>query len=92
LISGVVEQIVDQLKRDAEVESVLAKRGLALGAHASEHAADLRAAAKEKRGFSADDFEVLVLGNIDVAGLGELIQLAFNHSQCDVAQHADDLE
>ena len=35
---------------------------------------------------------MLVLGDVDVAGLGELIQLPFDHPQRDVAEQADDLQ
>ena len=55
-------------------------------------AADLRAAAEQVRGLAADDLEVLFLGDVDVAGLGELIELPFDHPQRDVAEQADDLE
>ena len=35
---------------------------------------------------------MLVLADVDVAGLGELIELAFDHAQRDVAQQPDDIE
>ena len=65
---------------------------LLLRADLAEHAADLRAAAEQVRGLAADDLEVLVLGDVDVAGLRELIELAFDHPQRDVAEQPDDLE
>ena len=52
----------------------------------AEHPADLRAAAEEIGGLAADDLEVLVLGDVDVAGLGELVELPFDHAQRDVAE------
>ena len=58
----------------------------------AEHAADLRAAAEQVRGLAPDDLEVLVFGDVDDAVLGELIELAFDHPQRDVAQQADDVE
>ena len=91
-VGGVVEQIVDELERDAEVEAVLAQRVGPLGADVAEHAADLRAAAEQVGGLAADDLEVLVLGDVDVAGLGELVELPFDHAQRDVAEHPDDLQ
>ena len=59
---------------------------------AAEHAADLRAAAEQERGLAADDLEVLLFGDVDVAGLGELIQLPFDHPQRHVAEQPDDLQ
>ena len=35
---------------------------------------------------------MLVLGNVDVAGLGQLVELPFDHPQGDVAQQADNLQ
>ena len=61
-------------------------------ADAAEHAADLGAAAEQIRGLAADDLEVLFLGDVDVAGLGELVELPFDHAQRDVAEQADDLQ
>ena len=57
-----------------------------LGRDVAEHAADLRAAAEQERGLAPDDLEVLFLGDVDVAGLGELIQLPLDHPQRDVAE------
>ena len=86
-VAGEVQQVVDELERDAEVEAVLAQRLLLLVLDLAEHAADLRAAAEQVRGLAADDVEVLVLGDVGVAVLRELVQLAFDHPQRDVAQH-----
>ena len=58
----------------------------------AEHAADLRAAAEQVRRLAADDVEVLVFGDVGVAVLGELVQLAFDHPQRDVAEQPDDVE
>ncbi len=91
-VAGEVEQIVHELEGDAEVEAVLAQRLLALGRDLPEHAADLRAAAEEVRRLPADDVEVLFLGDAGVAVLRQLIQLAFDHPQRDVAEQADDVE
>ena len=77
---------------DAEAEAVLAQRLLLLGADLAEHAADLRAAAKQVRRLAADDLEVLFFGEVDDAVLGELVELAFDHAQRDVAQQPDDVE
>ena len=91
-VAGDVEQIVDQLKRNAQAEAVLAQRLLALGADLAEHAADLGAAAEQIRRLAPDDVEVLVFGDVRVAVLGQLEQLAFDHPQRDVAQEAHDVE
>ena len=87
-----VEQVVDELERDAEVEAVLAQRLLLLARHLAQHAADLRAPAEQIRRLAADDVEMLVFGDVGVAVLRELIQLAFDHPQRHVAQQPDDLE
>ncbi len=48
-VSREVEQVVDDLERDAEVEAVLAEGALAVRADRAEHAADLRAPAEQVR-------------------------------------------
>ena len=63
-----------------------------VGRNAAEHAANLRAAAEEVRGLAADDLEVLFGRDVDVAGLGELEQLALDHPQRHVAEQANDVE
>ena len=50
------------------------------------------AAAEQVRGLAADDVEVLVLGDVGVAVLGELVQLALDHPERDVAQQPHDVE
>ncbi len=87
-----VEQIVHELEGDAEIEPVLAERLRLLLADLPEHAADLRAAAEEIRGLAPDDVEVLLLGDVGVAVLRELVELALDHAQRDVAQQPDDVE
>ena len=68
------------------------QRLLLLARHLAEHAADLRAAAEQIRRLAPDDVEVLVFGDVGVAVLGQLIQLAFDHPQRDVAQQPHDVE
>src|SRR4030095_3150174 len=63
-VAGEVQQVVDQLERDPEIETVLAERLLLLALDLSEHAADLRAAAEEVSSLPAHDVEVLVLGDV----------------------------
>ena len=46
-----IEEVVHQLEHDAEIEPVLAQFQLTRLADAAQHAADLRAPAKQKRGF-----------------------------------------
>ena len=60
--------------------------------HLAQHPADLRAAAEQVRRLAAHDVEVLVLGDVGVAVLGQLIQLALDHPQRDVAEQPDDVE
>ena len=91
-VAGEVEQVVDDLERHAEVEAVFLERLLLIAGHLGQHAADLRAAAEEKGGLAAHDVEVLVLGNAGIAVLRQLVQLALDHVQGDVAQGADDFE
>ena len=57
-----------------------------------EHAADARAPGEQIRRLAADDVEVLFLGQIDVAVLGQLVDLAFDDAQRHVAEQPDDLE
>src|SRR5712691_2917655 len=91
-VAGEVEQVVDDLERHAEVDSVLAQRLRVLVRDRAEQAADLRATAEEIRRLPAHDVEVLILGDVGVAVLGELVELAFDHPQRDVAQQPDDLQ
>ena len=91
-IAGVIEQIVHELKRDAEVEAVVAQRLLALGRDLAKHAANLRAAAEEIRRLAAHDVEMFFFRDVGVAVLRQLIELPFDHLQRDVAQHADQIE
>ena len=91
-VAGEVEEIVHELERHAEVEAVLAQRLLAFVRDLAQHPADLAAAAEEVGGLAADDVEVLVLGDVGVAVLRQLVQLAFDHVQRDVAQHAHEVQ
>ena len=91
-VAGEVEQVVHQLKRDAEVEPVLAQRLPLVRCRRAQAAANLGASGKQVRRLAPDDVEVLVLGDVDVAVLGELVQLAFNHPQRDVAQQPNQVE
>ena len=50
------------------------------------------AAGEQVRRLAPDDVEVLVLGDVDVAVLRELVQLALDHPQRDVAEQPDHLE
>ena len=58
----------------------------------AEHRADLGAAAEQVRGLAADDVEVLVFADVEVAVLGQLVDLALDHPQRDVAQQPHDVE
>ena len=60
--------------------------------HLAEHAANLGAAAEQIRRLAADDVEVLLFGDVGVAVLGQLIELALDHPQRDVAEHAHQIE
>ncbi len=68
------------------------KRALLLGRRVAEDAADARAATEQVRRLAADDVEVLVLADHHLALLRELIQLAFDHPQRDVAELPHDVE
>jgi hypothetical protein len=68
------------------------RKRLAARATRAEHPADLRAAAEEERRLAPDDLEVLLFRDVDVAGLGELVQLPLDHPERHVAEQADDLE
>ena len=74
------------------LKPVLAQGALLLGAHPAQQAADLGAAREEVRGLAVDDLEVLLLGDVHVAGLGQLVQLALDHAECDVAEQANHVE
>ena len=74
------------------LKPVLPQRLLLLGRDVPQLGADLCAAAEEIRGLAPDDLEVLVFGDVDVASLGKLVQLALNHPERDVAQQSYDVE
>src|SRR6478752_8557450 len=80
-VASEVEQIVDELERHSEIEAILAQRLLLLRGRLAQHAADLRTAAEQIRRLAAHDVEMLFLGDVGVAVLGELIELALDHPQ-----------
>src|SRR5262245_59323507 len=92
LVRHVVQHVVHDLEREAQVEAVLAERRALFGRAVAEQAADLGAAGEEVRGLAADDLEVLFLGNLRVARLRELIELAFDLPERGVAERPYDLE
>ena len=61
------------------LKPVLAQRLFTFLRHRSEKTANLGAAAKEERRLATHDVEVLFFGNVRVAVLGELVELAFDH-------------
>ena len=61
-----VEQVIDELERDAEIEAVVAQRRALLRRRVGQPATDLGRAAEEVRRLPLDDVEVLRLGDIDV--------------------------
>src|SRR5262249_15515675 len=91
-VAGEVEQVVDDLERHAEIEAVLPPGRRALAGQLVQHAADLRAAAEQVRRLAAHDVEMLVLGDVGVAVLRQLIELALDHPQRDVTEQPDDLQ
>src|SRR5262249_9776173 len=91
-VSREVQQVVDDLKSDAQVEPVVAQRLLTISIHAAEHPTNLRATAEQVSRLPTNDLEVLVFSDIGVAVLRQLVQLPLDHPQRDVAQHADDLQ
>ena len=91
-MKGFVGWAVDNLEGDAKIESVFPKGHSLLFGTGAQHAADFGAAGEQERRLAADDLEMFFLGDRDVARLGQLIQLAFDHPQGHVAQQADDVE
>src|SRR4029453_19036044 len=80
LVGRVIEEIVDQLKGDAEIEPEVSQRLFLFLADTAQHSADLGAAAEQVRALAANDFEVLLSADVHVPGLGELIELPFDHA------------
>ena len=74
------------------LQAVLPQRLLLLARGRPEHAADLRASGEQERRLPPDDVEVLLLGEFDDAVLRELVDLALDDAQRDVAEQPDDFE
>ena len=88
-----IEQVIDDLERHADVDPVVPQRVLLLARRRrAEHAADLGRPGKQEGGLTADDVEVLFFAEIDDAVLGQLVDLAFDDAQGDVAEQPDDVE
>ena len=90
-LAGEVEQVVDHLEEHPEVEPVVAQRLPAFHRRLGEHRPDLGAPAEQVGRLAVDDVEVLGLVDVDDAVLRQLVNLALDHAQRHVAEHADDV-
>ena len=75
-LAAVVERVVDELERDAEIHAERAAGGLLGLGPAGDHRADLAGGGEQLRGLGADHGEIFVLGGRGVLGGGELHHLA----------------
>ena len=91
-VRRVIEHIVDDLERDAEVEAVFAQGDLLFRGTFTEHAADFSATGEEIGRLATDDLQMFLLGDGRIAHLGELVQLAFDHPERDFTQQTHDLK
>ena len=87
-----VEQVIDELERDAEIEAVVAQRRALLRRRVGQPATDLGRAAEEVRRLPLDDVEVIRLGDIDVTRFRQLVELSLDHPSRHVAQQADHVD
>ncbi len=74
--TAVVERVVDELERDAEIHPERAAGGLLVLGPAGDGRSDLAGGGEELGGLAADYCEILVLGRLGVLGGGELHHLA----------------
>src|SRR6185295_2231830 len=72
-----VEQIIGNLKSDAQAMSVIGQPLGRLRRFAAEEGAEPAAARRQCRRLAADDAEVFLLGQLDVAALADLMQFPF---------------
>ena len=78
-LAAVVERIVDQLERNAEVHPIRAARGLLGLRLRGQHRTDFRGRGKQLRRLGADHGQIFVLGGGGVLGGGELHHLALGN-------------
>jgi hypothetical protein len=75
-VRSVVDRVVDQLEGDAEIASVRIERFLHRLVALGDHRGDAARGGEQGRRFGADDAEIMVLGRLDPALRGELVDLA----------------
>ena len=91
-VADVIDRVVDQLEGDAEVAPVRLEARLDRRRPLGDDGGDLARGGKQHRGLGGDDFEVAILGGVDVALRGQLGDLAFrDHRRC-ARQDAEDLQ
>jgi hypothetical protein len=73
--AAIIERVVDQLKRDAEIHAVAAAGGpIGLGA-AGKHRPDLAGGGEERGGLGADYVEIIIFGRLRIFGSRQLHHL-----------------
>jgi hypothetical protein len=76
-VRAVVEHVVDQLERGAEMPAVAGHCALDRRRRTCQDRSDLRAGFEQLRGFSVDDLEVALLRRVGVVGVQQLQDFAF---------------
>ncbi len=88
-VGRIVERVVDQLERDAEVATVIVERLLLRVAAFGDHRRNAAGGGEQRGGFRADDVEIALFAGGDLALRGQLGNLALRD---DRAGGAEDLQ
>ena len=88
----VIERVVDQLERDAEVAAVFVERLLLALGPLGNHRRDPAGGSEQRGGLRADDIEIAFLAGRDLALGGELVDLALGDHCRGVAEDLEHLQ
>jgi len=90
--SGEIEQVVDELERQARVASVVSERFFFGTFESAEDGAQTGAATEQAGSFVSGQPDGVVLGDVDAADFFELNEFAFDHFLREVDQNIEDAE
>ncbi len=89
-VTDIVDRIVDQLERDAEVAAVRLKARLDRRGPFGDDGGDLARGGEQHGGLGGDNLEIAVFGRVDVALCGQLRHLALGDHRRRARQDAED--
>src|SRR5580700_8630708 len=90
--SSEIEQIIDQLKRQARIAAIFGKRQFVGAFKPTQNRPKPRTPAEQARRLVRSELQGVFLGYIDAPNLRELQEFAFDHFLREVDQHVEDAE